>query len=422
MSLTSNARKCLLPLIAAASLSVMWASPALADPPRVSVNGAGNGQLQLNNPLSFKGVAQDPQGIEEVYAFIQTAATGKYVTQKGRMSDKAERIQIKYNKATTANWVTQSFNLPRGRYILSVRAIDSNKAISPNIQVPFVATGAKGANIAAVPATNQRAPAAAAGSAVPRIAIQFPQNGARLDKAQAFSGIAKDDQGVVRVIATIMDSSTGMFLTPKGGFAQSGQLQLRTIQGKNAQWSTPQVQLPPGDYVLSVKAVDTEGQEGQWAQSKFSIAPQANQPAARVAAAPTAATAVAAGAKAANGMAYCANQGLDADGDGFGWQNNASCVVSGSKADTHPTCASSASDPDGDGYGWENEKSCIVVVHCGSASSDADGDGFGWENGRSCIVLDQASSSNFRACAQGAASDPDGDGYGWENNATCLVR
>jgi len=61
-------------------------------------------------------------------------------------------------------------------------------------------------------------------------------------------------------------------------------------------------------------------------------------------------------------------------------------------------------------------------VHCQSGDSDADGDGFGWENNRSCIVLKQTSNSRFPACAKGAASDPDGDGYGWENNNTCLVK
>ena len=217
-----------------------------------------------------------------------------------------------------------------------------------------------------------------------------------------------------------MNKANGTFLTSNGKFARSGEFKLRTIKGKNAQWSTPEVQLPPGNYLLSVKAVDNSGQDGQWAQSNFTIV--SNAQAATAAAPVVAPTAVAAGAKAANGLAYCNGNGLDADGDGFGWQNNASCVVVGSKADTHPTCASSSSDPDGDGYGWENEKSCIVVVHCQSGNSDADGDGFGWENNRSCIVLKQNNNSRFPVCARGVASDPDGDGYGWENNNTCLVK
>lgn len=54
-----------------------------------------------------------------------------------------------------------------------------------------------------------------------------------------------------------------------------------------------------------------------------------------------------------------------------------------------PVCESASSDPDGDGYGWENNNSCIVAASsptsggglpaCQSAGSDSDGDGYGWE-------------------------------------------
>jgi len=417
MSFSSRVRKCALPLIAAAISASLSVSPAFANnPPQVSVNGAGS-KLQLNNPVQFQGVAEDADGINQIYGTIQNLSTGSFITQSGGTSDKASRIEFKFNQSQATRWVSQSFNLPRGSYMFRIRVEDRAKGISPMMEVPFVATGAAGANLATAPKQKQAAPAS---SAAPQVAIQFPQNGATLQQASAFSGIARDDGAVVGVIATIMDTSTGMFLAPNGQFAPSGELKLRTIQGKNAQWSTPQVQLPPGSYLLSVKAVDNNGQEGQWVQSKFAIAQPAQ--AAQAAAPATTTTAVAATGNAANGMAYCSSKDMDADGDGFGWQNEASCVVQGSKADTHPTCASSSSDPDGDGYGWENEKSCIVVVHCQSGASDADGDGFGWENNRSCIVLKKTNNSGFPTCANGAASDPDGDGYGWENNNTCLVK
>lgn len=104
-----------------------------------------------------------------------------------------------------------------------------------------------------------------------------------------------------------------------------------------------------------------------------------------------------------------------------------------------PNCQSSASDSDGDGYGWENGASCRVVASssnnqssgglpgCASAASDPDGDGFGWENGASCRVGASSGSSSNNSSASGtpscvsASSDPDGDGYGWENNRSCRV-
>lgn len=63
----------------------------------------------------------------------------------------------------------------------------------------------------------------------------------------------------------------------------------------------------------------------------------------------------------------------------------------------YPVCSSSAADPDGDGWGWENNQSCIVAStapngfpYCSSASVDPDGDGWGWENSASCVVKGSA--------------------------------
>ena len=120
----------------------------------------------------------------------------------------------------------------------------------------------------------------------------------------------------------------------------------------------------------------------------------------------------------------CSSADFDSDGDGFGWEDSAVCIVvssgapptttpapptvpTGSSNSTHPTCVSANSDPDGDGYGWENNRSCVVAEpakddtdteepivvtptghpDCTDANSDPDGDGYGWENNRSCIVV-----------------------------------
>ncbi|MEU7619116.1 carbohydrate-binding domain-containing protein [Micromonospora rifamycinica] len=75
---------------------------------------------------------------------------------------------------------------------------------------------------------------------------------------------------------------------------------------------------------------------------------------------------------APNGFPYCTSAASDPDGDGWGWENNRSCVVRGGRADSgtptpsatapngYPYCTSAASDPDGDGWGWENNRSCVV--------------------------------------------------------------
>ena len=402
------------PVLAATLLS----TSAFANPlPVVTIDGAQKNQLTLANPVSFRGVARDADGIAKIYGTIQTAA-GKFIKQKGGLSKKPSRLDFSFNKSQSTRWSTTSFNLEPGNYTFRIRVEDAEKGISPIQEVNFVVNDKPSVAVAAAPA------AAPSNGKPPGATIRFPKNGAVLSKPAAFTGIARDDQAVTSVVATVMDTSNGKFLLPNGRYARSGQMKFKTVSGKNAQWTSPQMNLPDGEYLLSVKAIDNNGQEGQWTQRKFTVSGSGDQVTPQVTPQATTATdepdtsANDSRNVAANGMSFCSSADSDADGDGFGWENNRSCVVAGSRADTHPNCASSSSDPDGDGYGWENEQSCIVVTHCGSADSDPDGDGFGWENNSSCVVLKKT--SGFAAC-RSAASDPDGDGYGWENNNTCLV-
>jgi len=143
-------------------------------------------------------------------------------------------------------------------------------------------------------------------------------------------------------------------------------------------------------------------------------------------------------------LAVCASAASDSDGDGFGWENNKSCRVSGNAAPTSSSdiCQSANSDPDGDGWGWENGKSCKVdsgssaptnpsssTPTCLSAASDPDGDGYGWENNKTCLA-DSSSSpttspptapATALASCESTASDSDGDGFGWEDGRSCIV-
>ena len=71
-------------------------------------------------------------------------------------------------------------------------------------------------------------------------------------------------------------------------------------------------------------------------------------------------------------------------------------------ASEFPECSSAASDDNGDGYGWENDQSCLVALNntavegqptekdarsvesifptCSVSVTDGNGDGYGWEN------------------------------------------
>lgn len=96
---------------------------------------------------------------------------------------------------------------------------------------------------------------------------------------------------------------------------------------------------------------------------------------------------------------------VDTDGDGWGWNGSASCIVSGGAQDFTgaPNNRSSNSgacvDSDGDGWGWNGTSSCIpggstrALATTGSNGSsgsgvcvDSDGDGWGWDGSASCLV------------------------------------
>jgi len=406
------------------TVAMSTARYAAAAPARVIFDGVQAGLItSTDGSIQFTGVASDGDGIQRIIAQLKSGGNGHYLSTKGKFSAKAESIPVQFNKlAAQTTWKTLRYKVPSGNYTFLLQLIDSRGDRSQVFRVPARVSGAVAKQV----------------KGAPTVTIEFPANGGTVNSKAVYSGFAKDNRSVKRVVATIMDTENGQFLSRTGAFGRRSELVMQLTGGKNALWSSPRIQLPPGNYVLAVQSADNEGNLSGWTQTKFLVAGRKkgsagsknltqNQPkpaatqaiiATRPAVKP-AANPRQAGKIAANGMRYCVASGKDDDGDGFGWEKNSSCVVAGSRADTHPNCASSASDPDGDGFGWENERSCIVVTHCISAESDPDGDGFGWERNKSCIVL-PAAQARFPTCAS-AASDPDGDGYGWESNKTCLV-
>ena len=168
----------------------------------------------------------------------------------------------------------------------------------------------------------------------------------------------------------------------------------------------------------------------------------------------------------AHAMPACVSAASDNDGDGFGWENNNTCIVTfaaGSNSST-PICSAQVTDTDRDGWGYENNRSCVINTQpsptvqqtnqngrpiCSSAVSDSNNDGWGYENGQSCVV---SASSGNNASSDGTASsvstpgvapppvaaavpgfsgghpicltdasDVRNNGFGYENRRTCKV-
>ena len=85
-------------------------------------------------------------------------------------------------------------------------------------------------------------------------------------------------------------------------------------------------------------------------------------------------------------------------------------------AQTLPICESATSDSDGDGYGWENEQSCVVDTSQLGQCEDRGDFPWGWNpvTLSSCLLGIQTEPSE--------CIDNDGDGFGWNGIATCIVE
>ncbi len=110
----------------------------------------------------------------------------------------------------------------------------------------------------------------------------------------------------------------------------------------------------------------------------------------------------------------CSSAVSDPDGDGWGFENGASCQFS----EGHPPCSANAVV--NGNWGYENGKSCIVAKSdrpvC-TASAIKTAEGWGWENNRSCVWVEDDKSVAHPTCT--AAATDSGGGWGWENNLSC---
>jgi len=133
----------------------------------------------------------------------------------------------------------------------------------------------------------------------------------------------------------------------------------------------------------------------------------------------------------------CSSADFDFDGDGFGWENHRVCVVVNSSApstvttapstvtnapstgsqlrSTHPICSGADADPDGDGFGWENNRSCVV------AETDGTADQINAKTPATAAAVPGTTRNSGHPECIDPNSDPDGDGFGWEFNRSCEV-
>ncbi len=96
-----------------------------------------------------------------------------------------------------------------------------------------------------------------------------------------------------------------------------------------------------------------------------------------------------------------------------------------------PTCSSASSDEDGDGYGWENNASCIVQAAGGSGDGNNAScidtppfdDDWGWDGSQSCRLSasgnDNTPQEDDATCVD---TPPFDDNWGWNGSASCMLN
>jgi hypothetical protein len=151
------------------------------------------------------------------------------------------------------------------------------------------------------------------------------------------------------------------------------------------------------------------------------------------------------------GMCYalCANASTDLDGDNWGYENGASCIVPGTVearsrlpckvggplpttngppagsagvvVDTacYPRCVAVTTSPMGDGYAWEFESTCVLPSSRMAA-------GLPCKTGTAVVLPDLTGAPGRllnEVCISycRTPSDPDGDGFGFEYASGCIV-
>jgi hypothetical protein len=130
------------------------------------------------------------------------------------------------------------------------------------------------------------------------------------------------------------------------------------------------------------------------------------------------------GGGAGGGGAGGGGAGSGGGGGGGAGNGNGNGNQDGPRDGGYATCSSCTADPDGDGWGYEDEATCIAPTDCAafaicrSCASDPDLDGWGQEDGSSCLIA--AECQGYPVCSS-CAADEDGDGWGYEGGRSCIA-
>ncbi len=250
--------------------SVSISQPAVMVPP----TAAQTLVIAPGSPLTFRGSANDDEGLNSVEITLRNATTRENLASDGTWGTSAiagwYRVSPVNLSATSYNWAyTTPFNLKAGNYTFEVRATDELGLITASANRGRLNISAQ------VP-----------GDAPPDGLLNVTGTilggqSLHLDLA----GTATDDQGVAAVEVSLRDRDSSRYLQPNGSLAAAFATRpatLATPNGTSTNWTLP-VDLPvQGDWEVTAFAVDTAGQQDTsttGATARYRIYPGDNPPA-----------------------------------------------------------------------------------------------------------------------------------------------
>jgi hypothetical protein len=233
----------------AASPTITLNKPATMTPPTL----APTWTVEPGSPLTFSGIALDPDGLRDVEVFLRNSSTREVLASDGTWGTNAvggfHKISPSDISGTSYLWsYTTSFNLTPGLYTFYARATDDTGLTnSTTNRVTLTVSAQK------------------AGDAFPDTLTDAPGTGSpSLPSATlSLTGTATDDQGISAVRLSVYDQDTGRYLQPNGtltaGFATVS-ANVAAAGATSTTWSYSSELPGPGDYSVTAIAVDTSNQ------------------------------------------------------------------------------------------------------------------------------------------------------------------
>ncbi|MFL6180076.1 MAG: hypothetical protein ACJ74E_09525, partial [Actinomycetes bacterium] len=233
----------------AASPTITVNKPTTMTPPTL----APTWTVEPGSPMTFSGLALDPDGLRTVEIYLRNASTREVIASDGTWGTNVVggfyRISPTDISGTSYQWsYTTPFNLAPGVYTFYARATDDTGLTNSSTNRVTLTVSAQ-----------------KAGDAFPDTVLDAPGTGTpSLPNATlSLTGSATDDQGVSDVRLSVYDQDTGRYLQPNGtltaGFA-TVPADVTTQGATSTTWSYSSDLPSSGDYSVTAIAVDSSNQ------------------------------------------------------------------------------------------------------------------------------------------------------------------